>query len=242
MKSDILCPDFLCPDFLCPDFLCPDFCAPIFALWYMIFPLLWLLWLHWFWFHHTKKLKKPKTNKQTKKTRISLYLKGLFVVIMKSGSLPLNTTCAVPVSHCHFKFLFSIRKVPWHFPVLITKRNSHQPVIKSMKFCDFNLLLRESFYSQDMKGTSISWTQCHFILFFFGLSTEYKQYLLENTFSFSLPVSLSHKINHQFLVSPFHIPLALLTTKISLVILLTVCHTILVMLVENMVLDQLIIP
>ena len=161
---------------------------------------------------------------------------------MKSGSLPLNTTCAVPVSHCHFKFLFSIRKVPWHFPVLITKRNSHQPVIKSMKFCDFNLLLRESFYSQDMKGTSISWTQCHFILFFFGLSTEYKQYLLENTFSFSLPVSLSHRINHQFLVSPFHIPLALLTTKISLVILLTVCHTILVMLVENMVLDQLIIP
>ena len=197
----------------------------------MIFPLLWLLWLHWFWFHHTKKPKKPKTNKQTKKTRISLYLKGLFVVIMKSGSLPLNTTCAVPVSHCHFKFLFSIRKVPWHFPVLITKRNSHQPVIKSMKFCDFNLLLRESFYSQDMKGTSISWTQCHFILFFFGLSTEYKQYLLENTFSFSLPVSLSHRINHQFLVSPFHIPLALLTTKISLVILLTVCHTILVMLV-----------
>lgn len=179
------------PWFFVPWFLCPDFCAPIFALWYMIFPLLWLLWLHWFWFHHTKKPKNPKTNKQTKKTRISLYLKGLFVVIMKSGSLPLNTTCAVPVSHCHFKFLFSIRKVPWHFPVLITKRNSHQPVIKSMKFCDFNLLLRESFYSQDMKGTSISWTQCHFILFFFGLSTEYKQYLLENTFSFSLPVSLS---------------------------------------------------
>ena len=159
-------PWFFVPWFFVPWFLCPDFCAPIFALWYMIFPLLWLLWLHWFWFHHTKKLKKPKTNKQTKKTRISLYLKGLFVVIMKSGSLPLNTTCAVPVSHCHFKFLFSIRKVPWHFPVLITKRNSHQPVIKSMKFCDFNLLLRESFYSQDMKGTSISWTQRHFILFF----------------------------------------------------------------------------
>ena len=155
----IFVPWFLCPDFCAlisvPWFLCPDFCALIFVPWFSCpdfralisvpqflhhdiwYFLLWLLWLHWFWFHHTKKPKKPKTNKQ-KKTRISLYLKGLFVVIMKSGSLPLNTTCAVPVSHCHFKFLFSIRKVPWHFPVLITKRNSHQPVIKSMKFCDFN--------------------------------------------------------------------------------------------------------
>ena len=171
----------LCHDFLCPDFCALIFCALIFCA--LIFCALIFVprFLHcdiWYFLCYdccdytdfgSTTPKNPKTQKQTnkqKKTRISLYLKGLFVVIMKSGSLPLNTTCAVPVSHCHFKFLFSIRKVPWHFPVLITKRNSHQPVIKSMKFCDFNLLLRESFYSQDMKGTSISWTQCHFILFF----------------------------------------------------------------------------
>ena len=167
-----LCPDlcalifvpwFLCPDFCAlisvPWFLCPDFCTMIYDISFVMIVVITLILVP-----PHRKTQKTK-NKQTKNW-ISLYLKGLFVVIMKSGSLPLNTTCAVPVSHCHFKFLFSIRKVPWHFPVFITKRNSHQPVIKSMKFCDFNLLLREPFCSQDMKGTSISWTHCHFILFF----------------------------------------------------------------------------
>ena len=168
---------FLCPDFCALIFLCPDFCAPIFVPWFLCpdfctviydisFVMIVVITLILVPPHQKNPKNQKQTNKQTKKTRISLYLKGLFVVMMKSGSLPLNTTCAVPVSHCHFKFLFSIRKVPWHFPVLITKRNSHQPVIKSMKFCDFNSLLRESFYSQDMKGTSISWMQCHFVFFF----------------------------------------------------------------------------
>ena len=50
------------------------------------------------------------------------HLRGLFVVIIKSGSFPLNTTCAVPVNHCHLRFLLSMRKVPWHFPVVITSK------------------------------------------------------------------------------------------------------------------------
>ena len=58
------------------------------------------------------------------KVGLNVYLRGLFVVIIKSGSFPLKTTCAVPVSHCHFRFLFSMRNVPWHFPVPITTGNN----------------------------------------------------------------------------------------------------------------------
>ena len=56
-------------------------------------------------------------------------------MIIKSGSFPLNTTCAVPVNHCHLRFLLSMRKVPWHFPVVITSKrkiNSYNAVSRAL--------------------------------------------------------------------------------------------------------------
>ena len=56
-------------------------------------------------------------------------------MIIKSGSFPLNTTCAVPVNHCHLRFLLSMRKVPWHLPVVITSKrkiNSYNVVSRAL--------------------------------------------------------------------------------------------------------------
>ena len=60
----------------------------------------------------------PKTKAQE---NLSTHDNGLLVVMTKSGRLFLKMTCPLPFNHCHLFCLFNQRKIPSHFPVVITK-------------------------------------------------------------------------------------------------------------------------